>query len=44
MSGFFLGFYVAIASDLLFTLTGQKRFKPPAGTVRSFSFLLIRRR
>src|SRR5262245_36437927 len=27
-SGFFLGFYIAIASDLIFTLSGQKRFKP----------------
>jgi hypothetical protein len=43
-TGFFLGFYVAIASDLLFTLTGQKRFKPPEGSARSFSLVLIRRR
>lgn len=43
-SGFMLGFYIAIVFDLIFTLTGQKRFKPPDGAVRSFSFVLIRRR
>ena len=41
-SGFFLGFYVAIASDLIFTLTGQKRFKAPDQTMRGFSFTVIR--
>jgi hypothetical protein len=43
-TGFMLGFYVAIAFDLIFTLTGQKRFKPPDGALRSFSLVLIRRR
>jgi hypothetical protein len=43
-SGFFLGFYVAIASDLIFALTGQKRFKPPQGSVRGISLVLIQRR
>jgi hypothetical protein len=44
LSGFFLGFYVAIASDLIFTLTGQKRLVPPEGTARRFSLALIYRR
>ena len=44
LSGVFLGFYAAIASDLVFTLTGQKRFKPPGQSVRGISVVLIRRR
>jgi hypothetical protein len=43
-TGFMLGFYVAIVCDLIFTLTGQKRFKPPDGGMRSFSLVLVRRR
>ena len=43
-TGFMLGFYIAIAADLIFTLTGQKHFKSPEGNVRSFSIVFIRRR
>jgi hypothetical protein len=43
-SGFFLGFYVAIAFDLIFTLTGQKCLKPPDGSAGSFSLFVILRR
>ena len=43
-TGFMLGVYIAIVADLIFALTGQKRFRPPDGVVRSFSFVLIRRR
>jgi hypothetical protein len=44
LSGVFLGFYAAIASDLVFTLTGQKRFKSSEQTVRGISLVLSRRR
>jgi hypothetical protein len=44
-TGFLLMFYFGVATDLLFTLTGQKRFKTPAVTavVRRFSFVFVRR-
>jgi hypothetical protein len=41
-TGFFLMVYVVVAMDLLFTLTGQKRFKTPA-MIGRFSFVFIRR-
>ena len=41
-TGFFLMLYLAVATDLLFTLTGQKRFKPPTLSGR-FSFVFVRR-
>jgi len=41
-SGFFLGAYLAIASDALFTLTGKKRMKARDQTGRHFSLVLMR--
>jgi hypothetical protein len=41
-TGFVLMFYFAVATDLLFTLAGKKRFKS-AAQVGRFSFVLIRR-
>jgi hypothetical protein len=44
-TGFFLMVYFAVAADLLFTLTGQKRFKSATliGRIGRFSFVVIRR-
>jgi hypothetical protein len=41
-TGFALMFYFTVATDLLFTLTGQKRYKSPTVTGR-FAFVFIRR-
>lgn len=41
-SGFFLGAYLMVVCDAVFTLSGQKRFKSPDQATRSFSLVLIR--
>ena len=44
-TGFFLVVYFAVAADLLFTLTGQKRIKSSnwIGRIGRFSFVFIRK-
>jgi hypothetical protein len=41
-TGFFLMVYFAVAADLLFTMTGQKRLRSPT-MIRRLSFVFIRR-